>query len=149
MSTAGGTYVPDTFGFGYVKALAENYYGDVYQGRMFVLPSSLYEWIFGRGIILMGYGHGLSTDIGWLIDLNWGGIIYCFFLYLIVIKYVRLLKWKEDKQMILLFLLVLVIANTKGMYVQGDLFCLMTLLVFYSTSFYPRYINSYPKNKLK
>ena len=27
MSTAGGTYVPDTFGFGYVKALAENYYG--------------------------------------------------------------------------------------------------------------------------
>ena len=27
VSTAGGTYVPDTFGFGYVKALAENYYG--------------------------------------------------------------------------------------------------------------------------
>ena len=27
MSTAGGPYVPDTFGFGYVKALAENYYG--------------------------------------------------------------------------------------------------------------------------
>ena len=30
VSTAGGTYVPDTFGFGYVKALAENYYGIQY-----------------------------------------------------------------------------------------------------------------------
>ena len=27
VSTAGGSYVPDAFGFGYVKALAENYYG--------------------------------------------------------------------------------------------------------------------------
>ena len=27
VSTAGGPYVPDTFGFEYVKALAENYYG--------------------------------------------------------------------------------------------------------------------------
>ncbi|MBQ7688409.1 MAG: NAD(P)H-dependent oxidoreductase [Clostridia bacterium] len=27
VSTAGGTYVPDTFGFGYVKALAQNFYG--------------------------------------------------------------------------------------------------------------------------
>ena len=27
VSTAGGPYVPDTYGFGYVKALAENYYG--------------------------------------------------------------------------------------------------------------------------
>ena len=27
VSTAGGPYVPDAFGFGYVKALAENYYG--------------------------------------------------------------------------------------------------------------------------
>ena len=27
VSTAGGTYVPEEFGFGYVKALAENYYG--------------------------------------------------------------------------------------------------------------------------
>ena len=27
VSTAGGPYVPDTFGFGYIKALAETYYG--------------------------------------------------------------------------------------------------------------------------
>ena len=27
VSTAGGTYVPDEFSFGYVKALAQNYYG--------------------------------------------------------------------------------------------------------------------------
>ena len=27
VSTAGGTYVPEEFGFGYVKALAQNYYG--------------------------------------------------------------------------------------------------------------------------
>ena len=27
VTTAGGTYVPEEFGFGYVKALAENYYG--------------------------------------------------------------------------------------------------------------------------
>ena len=27
MTTAGGFYVPEDYGFGYVKALAENYYG--------------------------------------------------------------------------------------------------------------------------
>ncbi len=27
VSTAGGTYVPEAFGFGYVKALAQNFYG--------------------------------------------------------------------------------------------------------------------------
>ena len=27
MTTAGGTFVPEEFGFGYVKALAQNYYG--------------------------------------------------------------------------------------------------------------------------
>ena len=27
MTTAGGDYVPDAFGFGYVSALAQNYYG--------------------------------------------------------------------------------------------------------------------------
>ena len=27
VSTAGGTYIPEEFGFGYVKALAQNYYG--------------------------------------------------------------------------------------------------------------------------
>lgn len=27
VTTAGGTYVPEEFGFGYVKALAQNYYG--------------------------------------------------------------------------------------------------------------------------
>ena len=27
VTTAGGTYVPEVFGFGYVKALAQNYYG--------------------------------------------------------------------------------------------------------------------------
>ena len=27
VTTAGGDYVPEKFGFGYVKALAQNYYG--------------------------------------------------------------------------------------------------------------------------
>ena len=27
VTTAGGDYVPEEFGFGYVKALAQNYYG--------------------------------------------------------------------------------------------------------------------------
>ena len=27
VTTAGGNYVPDTFGFGYIKALAQNFYG--------------------------------------------------------------------------------------------------------------------------
>lgn len=27
MTTAGGSYVPEDYGFGYVKALAQNYYG--------------------------------------------------------------------------------------------------------------------------
>ena len=27
MTTAGGFYVPEEYGFGYIKALAQNYYG--------------------------------------------------------------------------------------------------------------------------
>ena len=60
--TAGGCYVPEEFGFGYIKALAQNYYGirdvikieavglDIYGADISAIMKSAEETISGPGL---------------------------------------------------------------------------------------------------
>lgn len=66
--------------------------------NMIVYPSDLGEWIFGKGESIFGIS-GQNSDIGYIIQLNYGGIIYCillaFFFFLIVYRLFKMGIKKE------------------------------------------------------
>lgn len=45
-------------------------------GRMLVWPDNISQWIFGRGESIFVNANGASSDVGFILQLNYGGIIY-------------------------------------------------------------------------
>ena len=84
-------------------------------GDMVVWPSDVVEWLIGKGIIL--HHNSLTTkntDIGWFIQLNYGGLFYLFILYpTFVVMAKRLAKFNLRTFMII-FAGIVVIVNTKS-----------------------------------
>lgn len=92
---------------------------DVLAGSMFVLPSSFLEFIFGTGNYIFGKDYGPSSDVGYILQLYYGGLIYLFLVFFILIwmivtffKTVRVTK-KENIFWICLFLTICIV-NIKG-----------------------------------
>jgi hypothetical protein len=86
-------------------------------GRMIVLPNTLSEWIFGTGenIFLRS---GRSSDIGYILMLNFGGIIHlALFCLLSIFMFYRLIRSNSGLRIISYTLIfVFVISNIKGLF---------------------------------
>jgi hypothetical protein len=94
---------------------------------MFILPNNFFEWVVGTGESL--YLAHNSTDIGWLLQLNYGGIVYMLLISIIVCLF---LKNIPKGLLLSSFILCILIGNTKGDFLSNSGgFRLISLLSIY------------------
>lgn len=129
------------------KMVEEMYSGDIHNGyisnlfhRMVVWPSD-FEWIVGRGINLYDIktkiGH---SDMGWFIQLNYGGLLYVALLFSIFITIAKRLL-KLNSAFAIFFIGVVLVVNTKSIFFPSISFFPSLMLV------YVVYILNYPSIK--
>ncbi len=98
---------------------------------MIVLPENTFQWIFGRGESM--FLDKQNTDMGWLLQLNLGGVVYVALLFcFLVLLYNHIKKCGMDKYIILLMIGTICIANTKGDFLTNSGgYRLLILLSYY------------------
>ena len=88
---------------------------------MMILPETTSEWIIGKGVSLFSLGYGEAhSDVGWFIQLYYGGILYLIILYsIIVYMSIRLVS---NRYFLYMYFLVgtFVIINTKSSFYPGN-----------------------------
>lgn len=91
---------------------------DTLFGEMAVLPRDLGSWIIGTGENIF-VSKSANSDIGYLIQLNYGGLTYLFILFSLIGVMMWRLKFlvKEYLWLILLFLFTIVLTNVKGIFI--------------------------------
>lgn len=91
--------------------LSGNYYALL--DTMVIWPQTLEHWIFGSGVNLYSYSSLIRTDIGYIQQLNYGGLIYCSLLiYFFVIVFN---KFKKRNYVFALIATVsILVVNWKG-----------------------------------
>lgn len=78
---------------------------------MIIWPNDIFEWMLGSGVDLSTVKNG--SDIGYIVRLNYGGIIYLLLIFsFIMILFKRL--WKFNQELALLLIMTLLVANFKG-----------------------------------
>jgi len=103
------------------KSLYATYTLDSLFGRMWVWPVGLDEWIFGKGIIIVARNNAVNSDIGYIQQLNYGGLGYVFILAIFLINVIkRMIKNNIDITFVLFFIGVFIIANFKGNYLINN-----------------------------
>ena len=117
--------------------IEDSFAADVMFNEMIVFPPSVAEWIVGRGHSIVA-GGAQHSDIGWILQLNYGGLIYIGILYsffLVILK--KLLKKRE----LIFFWIVLVyilLINTKSSIYPGYA-SFYLLFLYYAMKIIPSY----------
>lgn len=79
---------------------------------MIVLPETLNEWLWGTGESLFG----VSSDVGYINQLSYGGLVYCIILYTFFI-YIFYQLWRTysgDRSLIFILFVTVTLCNVKG-----------------------------------
>lgn len=111
---------------------------------MWVLPDSFDEWLWGKGYNIFNEAIGERSDVGWIIELNYGGLLYLIPLcLLIIIMCIRLLLCRKRVYM-LYFLTVFILINTKSSIYPGySLFYIMVMIYYiYILDYKHQYLNN-------
>ena len=91
---------------------------------MILFPNSLEEWIFGTGQFIY-----TKSDIGFILQLYYGGLFY---LLLLLINYFITIKLIDNKYLFVCSIIMLLIANYKGVYLEyNDGFKVITFIAMY------------------
>lgn len=89
-------------------------------GSFIVLPNNLIEWIFGSGESLYLASEGNNTDIGYLLQLNYGGLIFLSFIcYFMAYTSVRYWKLNKLKWFTIIYITSIMLLNYKGFFFAG------------------------------
>ena len=108
-------------------------------GHMFILPETTEEWIIGRGFNLRANDMGLdNSDVGFIQQLNYGGLIYVFILVGLIIYATRRLFVTKHKFFAFFFLLVFVIINIKTHYLLNSGAFRVMMLTYYMLLIYTK-----------
>lgn len=113
--------------------------GNVYAltDRMWFAPNSIHEWIFGTGEYVFGKSYQ-SSDIGYVINLYYGGLVFSLLLYL---SYLFLLMkyYTNDiiqKNISVSLIVYLFIANCKGnVFMSNEIINGSMLMIVFSIAF--------------
>jgi hypothetical protein len=91
---------------------------DTLFGKMAILPEGK-AWLIGTGENIFFASTG-NSDVGYIIQLNYGGIIYVCLLFSFVIFMLLRLKflYTENRWLIFLFLVTIVLTNIKGLFIS-------------------------------
>ena len=71
-------------------------------GRMIILPDTLSEWIFGSGEYVYGRYYR-NSDVGYIIQLNYAGLIYITLLIILLFQFLRLCYKSKEYYVVVLF----------------------------------------------
>jgi hypothetical protein len=101
--------------------------------NMIVIPDNIIPTLIGTGKDLFYGGYNEHSDIGYIIQLNYGGLIYCLLLLgLILYMSFRLRKYPNNQWFSYLFLGTVLICNWKGYFIFTNIgFRLLSILYFY------------------
>ena len=109
--------------------------GTVYEllVNMWILPDTLNEWIFGRGFSLFGMKDtlGFSSDVGFINNLAYGGLVYSMIMYSFLFIMLKRL-WKLNEKRFFYFLIILfLIINIKTWFFPNVGTTRMIVLIYY------------------
>lgn len=97
-------------------------------------PDDASEWIFGKGFSVFEPIRGKRTDVGYLIQLCYGGIIYCVLLYLMVWTLVKTAYKNMPKTYFWTLILSMFLENYKGEFISKNMaFTFFSLIMIYYT----------------
>lgn len=101
--------------------------------RMIIWPSSIEGWIWGTGEDLFNNRYGRNSDIGYILQLNYGGLLLCFFIlsWLLVILF-RVKKYANKQYFIVVFFIIfaIVLGNYKGDIFSSNILTRVLLLLY-------------------
>jgi hypothetical protein len=132
-------YVQDFFDeaslFAENKDVSDARTANVLFNEMIIFPRDFMEWIFGRGYSLFSAKVG-NSDIGYIIQLNYGGLIYVFIWAMILLRlFVRMRRTCFDKFIPLFLFVGVLLLNVKGnTFSNGSTFRFLMLIYFVLTS---------------
>ena len=111
---------------------------DYFTQDMAIAPDSVLGWVFGYGISPFGGatidGKYYFSDMGFVIQLFYGGIIFCILLYVLVLR-VCLRLWKMRQYAFAVFLLLtFLIINFKGRFLFATPGFALALLFYYTVA---------------
>ncbi|UWY28635.1 hypothetical protein N4T20_01630 [Flavobacterium sp. TR2] len=112
-------------------------------GDMVVLPQNLTEWLIGSGDNVFLFKTG-NSDVGYIIQLNYGGVIYLFLIVLLISHLILRLKFlnRNHRWFVLMLLFTIVIGNVKGLFISVNAnFRLIMLMYCYLIFEYRKGIN--------
>lgn len=99
---------------------------------MWILPETESEWLIGKGYSLFRTEIDEHSDTGWILQLNYGGIIYMLFLYPIIIRMVSGLHKIGRKTIAIYIFIVFLIINTKSsFYPASETFRLLMIIYMF------------------
>ena len=100
-------------------------------GRMMVWPDNFMDWIIGRGYSIFGL-HVNNSDIGFIIHLNYGGLMFSVLLLILMLSLTkRMFKYEVPLFFILAFWIVYLIANFKANYLNNTGTFRFMMLMYY------------------
>ena len=94
--------------------------GEKLFGSMWVLPDDTAEWILGKGYSLFRHETESNSDNGWILQLNYGGIVYMLVLYPIIFSMFKRLRNIGQNSFAWYFLVIFIIINTKSAFLPND-----------------------------
>lgn len=119
--------------------------GNILFGSMLVWPENTISWILGNGndIFKAGFHSRGNSDIGYIRQLNYGGLIYISILYSYVYYMIKRLFQQKHSYFAWFFLISALILNLKSsfMWYQGGVFGFY-LLIYYYLIYSDTYIKS-------
>ena len=98
-------------------------------GDMWIMPSSIIDWIIGSGIYLFSIH---KSDVGWINQLNFGGIIYLALIIVLFYIMLRRLVRIGYKAFAIYLFIAFVIINTKGILYPSLMEINLFFFIYYS-----------------
>ena len=110
----------------------QSYTGNRLFDTMWILPETSSEWLFGKGYSLFRHELEENSDNGWILQLNYGGIIYMILLYFFVIPIISGLRKSKKLSLAVFFLAIILIVNTKSsLFPNNEVFRFLMIIYMY------------------
>ena len=110
-------------------------------GTMLLFPNSPIEWVLGTGINIFSLHNGNNSDIGYCIQLMYGGILYI----LLIFSWLLCVVWStyrlvsgNERRILLFITILLVICNYKGSVFTSN--CVIRALLLMCTTWKMNYL---------
>ena len=100
-------------------------------------PEDLSQWTVGRGVSVFGGEKNMNSDIGYINQINYGGLIYVLLiLYLFIVLIKRMLKSKIDKFFIYSFIFISLLLNFKTSFFTNVGIFRLFILIYFAMFYY-------------